>query len=412
MKKSFFSVLTVTLLMTLLGACEKDNDIGDDPPSDVNTGDVDPIAAGNQDLSWDLFAEILAENPDENVLISSWSIQTALNMALNGADGNTLDEMLAVLHHNGHSVEEINKMQRDLNIIMREKSGHPELTFANSFFYDDQRLSVKEGFTTSLEDSYNALIATADFNNEEASLNKINGWVKDQTKGKIDQIVDEINEYDLAFLINALYFKSDWSKGFDPDLTRDHSFQLSDGRTVEAPFMTADRNFNFSENQDYQMVDIPFRDSTFSLSLIQKRGSGAKDWAQNLNRGIAAGLYDQLGYSRAMVSFPKFELEFETDLPEVLKKLGMMDAFSEFEANFDRLGQALIGPVIYINQMKHKAVLEIDEKGAEGAAVTSIGFGTTSAPPSFVFDQPFVVVLRHIPTNTQLFTGMIENPVE
>jgi serine protease inhibitor len=109
-----------------------------------------------------------------------------------------------------------------------------------------------------------------------------------------------------------------------------------------------------------------------------------------------------------MVFFPKLKLTYDNDLINTLKTLGVQDAFSAQLADFTDLGTASNN--IFINQIKHKAVLEIDEKGAEGAAVTSIGFGVTSAPPTFWFNRPFVLVLRHIPTNTLIFTGYVANP--
>jgi serine protease inhibitor len=110
------------------------------------------------------------------------------------------------------------------------------------------------------------------------------------------------------------------------------------------------------------------------------------------------------------VNFPKLDLEYDAGLIPSLKNLGISDAFSESAGNFSNMGQALIGPNIFISQVRHKAVLKVDEKGAEGAAVTSVTFGTTSLPPTFTFDKPFVLVLRHTATNAIVFAGLVNNP--
>ncbi len=115
-------------------------------------------------------------------------------------------------------------------------------------------------------------------------------------------------------------------------------------------------------------------------------------------------------YSRAIVTFPKLDIEYEQELIDPLERMGMLSPFSTTDADFAKLGHALIGPNIYISKVKHKAVLKVDEKGAEGAAVTSIGFSTTSLPPIFSYDRPFVIVLRHTVTNAILFVGLVNDP--
>nr|MBS0036883.1 serpin family protein [Saprospiraceae bacterium] len=402
-------IAIISFFLVAFSSCEKSSDIVDNPIG--QPGEVGNTAEMNQQFGWDLFKELVRENPEENVLYSPWSVQTAMNMALNAAGGNTLDEMLEVLHCSQCPVEEINAAQAEMRKWLEEKSGHPSITSANAFFYDDARIYVKEDFLTSLKKHYNATDRIYQFG-DPATLDKINNWVMQNTNDKIEKILEKIEDEDLAFLINALHFKADWSNGFDENATHDANFALSDRTTVRVPFMNADRNFNHVRQNGLSMVDIPFRDSTFSLSLIlsDDHPSDAMDWIDQLDMTTVNALYDNLDYGRIMLSFPRLDLEFDTDLPDAMKKLGMVDAFSEFQANFEPLGHALIGPVIYINQMKHKAVLKVDEKGAEGAAVTSIGFGTTSLPPQFTYNKPFVLILRHVPSNTYLFQGLVENP--
>ncbi|MDX1408461.1 MAG: serpin family protein, partial [Saprospiraceae bacterium] len=113
---------------------------------------------------------------------------------------------------------------------------------------------------------------------------------------------------------------------------------------------------------------------------------------------------------RLQLYLPKFETEYKIKLNEVLKALGMSVAFSTSEANLTRLGNAPEGN-LYISRVEHKTFLKIDEKGAEGAAVTSVGIGVTSLPPQIAFDRPFMIVLRDRQVNTVVFIGKIENPV-
>lgn len=404
----FFSLTLI--FASLISSCEK----GDDPTNPVvRTGEVGETGWISQQLGWDIFREVIKDHPGENVIISPLSVQIALTMALNGADENTKAEMLAVLHCQDCTTDKLNKDLAELQNWLQNKSGHPTFNINNSLFYDQNRIMVNDDYLKKLTEFYKLENELLDFSDPSA-VDMINNRVKQQTQGRIEKIIEDIGPLDLAFLINVLYFKSDWARGFDKQMTSDSDFRLSDGSMVSVPFVMGDRNFLTSTSDQHEMVDLPFRDSTFSLSLIRHRNPAhtANAWAQEINSEKMTELYSLLREDRAIVRFPRFSLSFDVKLPGVLKRLGMAEAFSESNANFNPMGRALIGDNIFISQVNHAATLEVDEKGAEGAAVTSIGFSTTSLPPSFTFDSPFVVSLRHIPTNTVIFTGLVEDPAE
>lgn len=388
-------------------ACKKESDtIKKDP---VPVDKVEKLAEMNQVLGWNIFKQEQLAKPGENVLISPFSIQTALTMATNGAKGSTLAEMLDAMDCGNCPVADLNLLHRDLTTLLTEQSGHPSVTVANRYFYDENRISVKALFLDALSAHYACGADNVNFSAEQAALDQINGWVKDNTKGKIDKILERITVYDVAFLINALHFKADWATGFSPDLTSKQVFTKADGTTAQVDFVEADRDFTFAQSAQYNLVDIPFKDSTFSISFIQPTTANtATDWHLSITPDAWKSMYTAAQYTRAMVFFPKLKLAYDNDLIQSLKNLGVQAAFSDRDADFTAMGTAAQN--IFINQIRHKAVLEVDEKGAEGAAVTSIGFGMTSAPPTFWYNRPFVLVLRHIPTNTMLFVGYVADP--
>lgn len=392
-------------------ACEKSRIENPAPKDPVPVEDVQAVANISSDFGWKLFQTIAREEaPDKNVLISPLSVQTALSMAVNGADSGTLDEMLQILGCEGCSVRDLNTQTAKLRILMEEQSGHPTLTSANGFFYDQNRVHVLETFINALSTDYRAGFQTYNFG-DPATKDKINAWVKAQTNDKIDGIIDQINDLDLAFLINALHFTADWATGFASDMTHQAAFNTRDGRVIQVPFVSADRDFTFVQQGHFSMVDIPFRDSTYSLSLIRKNGdSPLASWADEVSVSQLKEMWSSLSYGRAWVSFPKLDLEYDKSLIPSLKEMGMRQAFQPGLADFSKLGHALIGPTIYISTVRHKAVLKVDEKGAEGAAVTSIGFSTTSLPPVITFNSPFILVLRHVETNAIVFAGVVNDP--
>jgi len=404
---TYTKFLFIGLLFSIftLSSCDKHEK---DIIENVNKDEVKDVVGMNKKLGWDIFGRTVQANPDKNVLISAWSIQTALNMAVNGASGNTLDEMIKTMGCAGCTVANINQEHELLAKFMEEQSGSPILTSANAFFYDQARVNVLNPFLTTLNKSYKATNAQYNFNNVDDSKGKINAWVKENTKGKIDGIIDAITDEDVAFLINAIYFKADWMTGFDPELTQDGDFITSSGAKATAKYVFGDRTFNFGTDGTLNIVDIPFKDSTYSISFVQQidKNSLNAAWATKITPDYMDLLYSKLKQDRAMVRFPRIKLSFKDDLVETLKAMGIKDAFSDNQARFRNLSN----DQIFINQIVHKAVLEIDEKGAEGAAVSSIGFGNTSLPPVFTYDRPYVLVLRHIATNTMLFTGFVNDP--
>ncbi|MFZ1560131.1 MAG: serpin family protein, partial [Saprospiraceae bacterium] len=181
-------------------------------------------------------------------------------------------------------------------------------------------------------------------------------------------------------------------------------FYTSKGEKKKATFIADDRSVPFYLDSNIKVVDIPFKDSTYSLTLIRQESGN-----EILHPDIYNELIKKVNYNRAIITFPKIKVSYDNDIIQSLKALGMTTAFDPTAADFTSLGVA--SNRIFINQLKHKVVLDIDEKGAEGAAVTSIGFGVTSAPPYLKFDKPFYIVLRHIQSNTIIFSGKINDPL-
>jgi len=403
MRRIYFLFFIVFSFLATFISCSKSEK---DPVKNENTVKVESIqtlADANQTFGWNLLKQELIRQPDKNVVISPLSVQIALYMAINGAEGTTENEMLEMLQCKGCDIKSINAQTKLLVQLLSKESGHPTLSLANGFFYDDQRLTLSPTFKNDLVD-YDCVFENENFSNKTQALNLINSWVKEKTKGKIDKILDDIKTEDIAFLINALYFKSDWSAGFPEAFTREDDFYTSKGEKKKATFIADDRSVPFYLDSDIKVVDIPFKDSTYSLTLIRQESGN-----EIIHPDIYHQLIKKVNYNRAIITFPKIKVSYDNDIIQSLKALGMTTAFNPTAADFTSLGVS--SNRIFINQLKHKVVLDIDEKGAEGAAVTSIGFGVTSMPPYLKFDKPFYIVLRHIQSNTIIFSGKINDPL-
>jgi serine protease inhibitor len=410
MKTTYFSFAFLICIFT--AACNKisDNDINRQP-AEVLMQNGEVIA----NKGWELFIKSAESKETENVLISPYSIHTALAMARNGAGSETEFEFQRFLQKAPYAdLQSFNRAQKDLSALMRIQSGHPKLGIYNAFFYDDNRINVQQNFLSNLRESYDAQTIKSDFNQTDQALKQINDWVINSTKGRIKRVLDQIQSEDLAFLINAIHFKSDWSTAFDKQMTTTGSFNSTSGEIPDIQFMQADREITSYADEQLMLIDLPFRDSTYSISFIMPRSesTSVNSWLVQTNFSSIQKAWSNLTYGRILLTLPKFKLEYEEQLIPNLQGLGLETAFNPSLSDFSPMGNARIGPNIYISSVFHKAVLEIDEKGAEGAAVTSITFSTTSLPPSFRFDRPFVLLLRHIPTSTVLFAGKVEKPIQ
>ncbi len=408
MLKSLSKLVLIALALGLGAAnCKKEIKTSTPPLANLPVG-KSFLGTHATDFGVELFKEVAKAKPNENVLISPYSVQTAFLMAANGAKDQTLDEILQVLKIQGKQMSKINAEAKLIQHSMLN-AGNPVVKIANAFFYDDKRLDVQSNYLAEILSYYQAQSHIKNFDSPN-TLSEINDWVKNNTLNKIDKILEEIKSEDVAFIINALYFKADWLKPFAQEMTSPGEFQINANTKKSVSFMMAQDNFFTSTQNGLMLVELPFADSAISMSvLMPQNATNNSNWLQQINATTLFNLWEKVSYNQILLSLPKFELEFGDGLIPYLQAMGMEKPFSS-QADFSPMGQSLIGPNLFIGAVEHKAVLKIDEKGAEGAAVTSIGMVTTSMPPMYRFDRPFVVVLRHLGSETPLFIGYVAEP--
>ena len=387
----------------------------DEPGTGLDTFDPSIVNDPLSEFSWEIFQKTIAEQEDlsENLMISPLSIASALYMAYNGADGTTRREMEATLRLSNLSPEVLNGSFTALVSLLEEPILGSRLRAANSFFWDESRLDVDPEFLQDLEQYYRAELGKDNFRqNKQQVLDNINDWVSDATEGRIDKILDNIKDEEVAFLINALYYLGDWLQPFDPDLTVDAPFTLSGGQTVDVPILFQDSAFPNYRGDDYTAVECTMADSSYAMWFVLPPEEEQIDqWIASFSiEELKDNFASTARRERILLRLPKFELKDDIELSAILKALGMPAAFNPFEADFSKLGSSQTGNNIYISQVRHKTFFQLDEKGVEGAAVTSIGFGVTSLPPTISFTRPFLALLMHKPTGTLVFAGKVKDP--
>ena len=410
--KTFLGLLCSVLLL-LAGCDEMRLDMFDKKEPEIGPID-DSVVTANTQFGFKLFDEIRKTEQDKNIFISPLSVSLALAMTLNGAAGDTEQAITDTLQLQGLDAEAINVGYAGLHQSLLTADPTVTLTIANSL-WARQGVPFKQDFLQRSIQFFGAEISTLDFNDPSAS-STINQWVDTNTKGKIKKIVgDEIDPMMVLFLINAIYFKGTWQEEFDPSKTRDDPFHLANGDVKQVPMMRQNRWYPYYRGENFQAISLAYGDGQMRMYIfLPDRESDLNIFLENLNAESWENWMSQFRGQDVSLVMPKFKLEYEKELNDILKALGMDIAFDSGRADFSRMAPLeSLGENLYIGEVLHKTFVEVNEEGTEAAAVTSVGVVATSVPPPpipFTIDRPFFLAIRDNQTKTVLFMGVVVDP--
>lgn len=407
MKKSVLLGITIILVFALIGC------------SMLPTGDAaheyDPdkvseqFIEGNNRFAWDILRELNHEDEGENVFISPISISTALSMTYQGAQGNTKDEMGKVLGYGDMDDETLRESYREFLKYLVAMDPEIDLNIANSIWYREGE-AIEEEFLEVNREVFDALVEELDFSDEEAA-DIINAWIEDATEGKIEEMLEgPIPGNVIMYLINAIYFKGDWTVPFEEEQSFDAIFNASSGEQQEITMMRRNGSVEYGEGEDYQTVRLPYGEEENTAMYVIL----PKDEGQDINEFLGTMDEEKWQDIRGSVSssddvelqIPRFEMEYGIkSLKNALIRLGMEEAFDMY-ANFDG-----IRPGIFIEDVLHKAVIEVNEQGSEAAAATVVIVAESAVmdPPSFIADRPFLFVIANEEADSILFMGKVQS---
>jgi serine protease inhibitor len=355
------------------------------------------------DFCFDLFRRLRAEDPTGNLFVSPTSAAFALAMTYNGAAGETAREMALALGVGDLDRELLNRTTRTWMAALR-KTGDPraELAVANSVWYRETH-RIRESFRQQVRTYFDAEIQPI------GAARVINAWVDRATRGRIDEIIQgEIPGDVVAYLINAVYFKADWTHQFRVEETRSAPFHRLDGSTVAVPMMSQTGSFDLRADAEVEMLRLPYGAGRFSMVLaLPREGSDLATVARRLDAARwRAWMAEFVATPRLDVRLPRFEVEWESSLVEALHGMGMEAPFQAGRADFSEMFER---PGPWIDEVLQKTYLRVDEKGAEAAAVTAVVMAE-SAAPSIAFDRPFFLAIYDHATETVLFLGQVTDP--
>ncbi|MEX2527132.1 MAG: serpin family protein [Gemmatimonadota bacterium] len=357
----------------------------------------------------DLLREMASEAPGETVFLSPFSASMALGMALNGADGETWNGMRSALRLGQLDEESVNDAHSGLLELLAGLDEGVEWRVGNAIWHRDDLL-LHEGFRDRVTRTFEARIQGLDFASPSAPA-AINDWVQEATRGKIQHMApDPIPIGVVAYLMNAIYFKGDWTIPFDARKTAGADFHLEDGSTAPIRLMTRVDTLRHVVAPHHAAVELPYSRGAFVMTVVVPRGeSTTAELLASLDVEGWNALTESLQVGRVNVQLPRFELEWEGELNRALASMGMGTAFRPGEADFTRMFR---NSSPWISEVKQKSFVRVDEVGTEAAAVTSVVM-VESAPPTVRADRPFLLAIRERFSGTLLFLGlMAEAPVE
>jgi serine protease inhibitor/Tol biopolymer transport system component len=376
--------------------------------SEIDELNKSTIVAGNSKFALKIFSELGNTEGQQNLFISPLSMSLALSMAYNGANNNTKEQMMKTLEYNGISLENVNKYNNTLlRLLLTDQD--ITLSIANGIF-SKKGANFKQDFLNINRENYFSEISELDFSSPEA-VDTINTWVSDRTNDKIPKIIDKINDGELIFLINAIYFKGTWTNIFEKSLTKDQDFKLVDGTVKTIPMMNQLGLYKHFKDENVEFVRLPYGNSqrTGMYFFIPGEGKNLEQLKQNLSYENLDKWLSSMDRGRGNIKIPKFRLEYGADLIAPLEKLGMSDAFNS-SADFTKMTD-ISG--FLLTRALHKTFVEVNEEGTEAAAATIIGGGVTSVPDppfNFTVDRPFITAIVDERTKTILFMGSIYDP--
>jgi serpin B len=380
----------------------------------AQTTQTKTLVEGNTAFALDLYARF--SGTPGNLFFSPYSISTCLAMTYAGARGVTDMQMARVLRFGqGQAAvhSSFGELQQQLNGSEKEKG--IQLDLANAL-WTERGEAFLPAFLKIAADDYQADVKEADFETGANALRlEINRWVARKTQDKIRDILSpgDVSSDTRLVLANAIYFKGAWARPFETNATSEQAFHISTTNQAETLLMVHVDNVKYTENNDFQAVELPYSGNNLSMLILLPRQIDALGQIEKqLSPTFLDSLLARLKKQKVKIFLPRFKLGSRYRLERALAKMGMPDAFSPEKADFSGLNGARS---LYIDLVIHKAWVEVTEAGTEAAAATVVAMvagAAPSAPPLFRADHPFIFLIRDTRSGSILFLGRITDPRE
>jgi serpin B len=385
----------------------------------VHPDELSAFAEHQNEFALALYGE-LGRRPG-NLFFSPFSVRTALCMVFAGARGETAAQMRDSLGIASSDEALHSAFAEIIGRLNAAGGGEYEMAVANSL-WGQKGVAFQTEFLDLVARHYGGSMNIVDFSrNPEKARVRINHWVEEQTKKKIQDVIPSggLDENTRLVLATAVYFKGLWVLPFRKAATCDQPFYLEAGGTVQAPLMSQKEKVRYSQDEGFQAIELTYRGDDLSMLVLLPAD---KDGLPNLEKQLSARMLNdcvaQMRNCKIELFLPRFEMTWGTaNLRDELRGLGMPLAFARGQADFSGMN-GLEPPdddSLFIDSVGHKAFVEVNEEGTEAAAATAVTLGARSAArpspvPVFRADHPFLFAIRDRTSSAILFLGRIANP--
>ncbi len=404
----------ILLLTTFLWSCShrahEPQATEDDHQEDVTQKTDIPMQ--NNEFAFDLMREIPVD--DDNMVISPFSISTALAMTYAGARETTMEQMARVMHFDPDQAR-FHEAYRDyLKAMQTRAEEHIELNIANSLWAQEDYHFLDSFFET-VEANYDSKTFQVNFKEHHQQITRdINEWVYEETSEKIEDLIapNVLTDDTRMVLVNAIYFLGAWMKEFDPELTTEDLFYTRNEEMVSTDFMRRSDTLPYFEDGHKQLLEIPYSGGDFSmLFVLPAEESTLEEFEREIDAESFADMIDKMDEQEVEVFVPSFEAETQIDLEDILARMGMETAFNRFADFSGMTGEK----DLMLDKVIHQAVIEVAEEGTEAAAATAVVVIRKTSidpdqPPVFRANRPFLFFVKDNATENILFSGRVMNP--
>ena len=346
------------------------------------------------------------DSSKENTLVSPLSVMTALAMTANGAQDNTLTEMLDAM--NGKKGLDLSQLNQYLGAYISRLPSEKKARFAsaNSIWVKNGAIDVRKEFLQTNADYYGADVFQSKF--DEKTLGDINQWVSDNTDKMLPKILDEISDSAVLYLINALSFDAEWKRIYSEDDVWDGEFTDIDGEIQTVTMMGSTENGYLHDGKAKGFIK-PYAAGYSFVAMLPDEGVSLDEYIEKMP---SSGLFEQIRKADrepVMARIPKFNAKYSTELNDVLKAMGMNDPFDPENADFSGMAAVNKGE-LYINRVIHKTAIQVDERGTKAGAATAIEMKTNGALlNAVILDRPFVYMIIDDQSCLPIFIGQVNH---
>ena len=376
-----------------------------------------PASAAGQvksvnDFAFSLLQKIDASKGNDSYVFSPVSLTYLLGMLIQGAGGQTRDELCEALGFSGLGAEGVNEFCRNLIVLSSSAAKSGEDLSLSNIVVVDKGTTVLEGFRKAVKNYYDAPTVSLDFTQSDYVIGYVNAWANEKTNGRIKQVLSDLPPGTRSLIMNALFFSAAWTSGFNESATKSASFTGADGKVRDEMMMHKKDAFVpvlYAEDQECSAVCLPYGkdevDGNYEMYIMlpakgvdirKTAGRTADEWN---------ALFAKMEKRTVDLVVPKFNIDFRENLTSILESIGIKAAFDSQNADFSNMAQELL----YVERIIQLANITVDEKGTEAAAVSTAIMDIASGEvPEFIpfhADRPFLFAIREKTTGAILFLG-------